>query len=342
VNASAASSGSAWRTVSYASERLGRIVGQRLTDGFVRECHGDLHLRNIVLVEGRVVPFDCIEFNPSLRWIDVMSELAFLLMDLDDHGRQDLSGRLLNAYLEFTGDYAGLSLLRYYQVYRAMVRAKVESFRLAQLENSDTGMLAELRRYLALAAGYTRQRTARLVVGHGLSGSGKTFVSQQLLERVPLIRLRSDVERKRLYDLEPLQASGSPRDGGIYTLEANTRTYNRLAELAGALLEWGYSVLVDAAFLKRCEREQFRRLALRAGVPFAIMHCQADREVQRERVARRSARGDDASEADLAVLEMQLQALESLGADEYPEEIHIDTTRESDLRELLAFLEPTV
>lgn len=312
---------------------------ERLAAGFVRECHGDLHLRNIVLIEGDVVPFDCIEFNAALRWIDVMSELAFLLMDLDDHGRGDLSGRLLNGYLEFTGDYAGLELLRFYQVYRAMVRAKVESLRLAQIGNDDADMIAEMTRYLALATDYTRASPPRLIIAHGLSGSGKTYVSQQLLERTPLIRLRSDVERKRLFGLSPLEPSGSKRDAGIYTVEANTRTYDRLLDLAKLLLGAGWSVLVDAAFLKREERDQFHSLAREVGVSFAIMHCEADIDVQRERVAARTSRADDASEADLAILNRQLETEEPLAADERSHTITIDTTGELDLAPLLSFLE---
>ena len=312
---------------------------ERLTAGFVRECHGDLHLRNIALIEGDVVPFDCIEFNPALRWIDVMSELAFLLMDLDDHSREDLSGRLLNAYLEFTGDYAGIALLHFYQVYRAMVRAKVESLRLAQVGNDDPRMIAEMTRYVALAADYTRESHPRLLIAHGLSGSGKTYVSQRLLERAPLIRLRSDIERKRLFGLSPLEPSGSKRDAGIYTVEANTRTYDRLLDLAKLLLGSGWSVLVDAAFLKREERDQFNALAQAVGVPFAIMHCEADADVQRQRVVARSRRADDASEADLAILDRQLETEEPLAADESGYTIAIDTTGGLDLAPLLGFLD---
>ena len=307
----------------------------RLEGGFVRECHGDLHLRNIVLWRGEVVPFDCLEFNPSLRWIDVMSELAFLLMDLDDHGLAPLARRLLNAYLEHTGDYRGLVVLRFYQVYRAMVRAKVESLRLAQLDHEDAAMRAELRKYLRLADSYTAAPRPRLLIAHGLSGSGKTFVSQRLLEAAGLVRLRSDVERKRLFGIAPLESSGSDRDAGIYSLAANTETYQHLLAQAEALLDTGWPVLVDAAFLKREEREAFRKLAQRLNVPFAIMHCEAEMAVQRQRVA---ARRGDASEADIAVLELQLEREEPLAADEQVDTINVDTTDSPGLEELLVFL----
>ncbi len=318
-----------------ACEALDAEFSARLEGGFVRECHGDLHLRNIVLWRGDVVPFDCLEFNPSLRWIDVMSELGFLLMDLDDHGLAPLARRLLNSYLEYTGDYCGLHVLRFYRVYRAMVRAKVESLRLAQLDDDDAGMRAELRKYLQLADSYTAEPRPRLLIAHGLSGSGKTFVSQQLLEAAELVRLRSDVERKRLFGFAPLQPSGSQRDGGIYSLAANTRTYQHLLQQAAALLAAGWPVLVDAAFLKREEREAFHALAQRLAVPFAIMHCEAEMAVQRRRVA---ARRGDASEADLAVLDLQREREEPLDAQEQACTIHVDTTGSPVLSELLAFL----
>ncbi len=318
-----------------ACEALGDAFGARLRDGFVRECHGDLHLRNIVLWQGDVVPFDCLEFNPSLRWIDVMSELGFLLMDLDDHGLAALARRLLNAYLEHTGDYRGLVVLRFYQVYRAMVRAKVESLRLAQLEHRDAVMQAELRKYLQLALSYTAEPRPRLLIAHGLSGSGKTFVSQRLLEAADLVRLRSDIERKRLFGFAPLESSGSERDAGIYSLAANTETYQHLLQQAEALLVAGWPVLVDAAFLKRKERDAFHELASRLAVPFSILHCEADMAVQRQRLA---ARSGDASEADLDVLDLQLERQEALAAEEQHYTISVDTTDAPALDALLTFL----
>ncbi len=307
----------------------------RLAGGCVRECHGDLHLRNIVLWRDQVVPFDCLEFNPSLRWIDVMSELGFLLMDLEDHGMAPMARRLLNGYLEFTGDYPGLALLRFYQVYRAMVRAKVESLRLAQLDEKDEGMVTELRNYLSLAEAYTREGRPKLLIAHGLSGSGKTYVAQRLLEAADLVRLRSDVERKRLYGLGPLDASGSALDAGIYSIEANTRTYDHLLAQAEVLLAAGWPALVDAAFLKREERDAFRDLASRLDVPFTIVHCESDLEVQRQRL---TARRGDASEAGVAILELQLERQEPLEADEQAYTLNVDTTRAPDLEPALAWL----
>ncbi len=318
-----------------ACDALHGSFAARLAGGFVRECHGDLHLRNIVLWRDQVVPFDCLEFNASLRWIDVMSELGFLLMDLDDHGLAPLARRLLNGYLEFSGDYGGLCMLRFYQVYRAMVRAKVESLRLAQLDAADDAMVDELRGYLKLAESYTPQGKPSLLIAHGLSGSGKTYLSQRLLEACDLVRVRSDVERKRLFGLAPMEASGSPRDAGIYTRAANTDTYRHLLDVAALLLQCGWPVLIDAAFLKREERDQFLTLAQGLQVPFAILHCECDPQVQRTRIA---ARKGDASEADLEVFKLQLERQEALAGDELDYTLWVDTTGEPALAPLLHWL----
>lgn len=271
----------------------------RKARGFVRECHGDLHLGNMVLLDGKAVPFDCIEFSDNLRWIDVISEAAFLAMDLQDRGRPDLARRFLNAYLEQTGDYEGLEVLRYYLVYRAMVRAKVACIR------ADW---ARYRDYIELAAGFIRPLQPFLAIAHGLSGSGKTTVTQSLLEAVELIRVRSDVERKRLYGLKPDERSG----GGIYSREASERTYRRLAEAAREIVQSGFSAVVDAAFLKRRERAAFHELARESGVPFVVLDVAAPENLLRQRVKQRLQRGRDASEADIAVLESQLRNNEPL------------------------------
>jgi aminoglycoside phosphotransferase family enzyme/predicted kinase len=309
---------------------------ERWQSGFVRECHGDLHLRNIVYWRETVIPFDCLEFSPGLRWIDVMCELAFLLMDLDDHRRQDLARRLLNAYLEITGDYAGLQVLRFYQVYRALVRAKVASLRLAQTPDPDA--VEEIGNYIRLATFYTQAHKGRLVITHGLSGSGKTFVSQRILEQAEVIRLRSDVERKRLFGLSAKDSSGSGEQQGIYRTDANARTYARLLELAEGLVDWGYTVLVDAAFLRLGQRALFRDYAERRGVPFRILHCEAGAEIQRRRIVSRGEKGSDASEANLAILEWQLAGQEPLSDTECKQCISVDTSGEPELGEMMEWL----
>ncbi len=304
-------------------------LAARRRQGFVRECHGDLHLANIVLLDGRPVPFDCLEFNEELRWTDVMSEVAFLFMDLTHRERGDLAWRLLNQYLAATGDYEGLEVFRFYAVYRALVRAKIrliESTQRQQLVPARQRRKRAFREYLALAEKLSQPPAPALIIAHGLSGSGKTTATQSLIEQFGAIRLRSDIERKRLHGLAALSSSGSGIATGIYTREANAATYRRLGELARLILGAGYSVVVDAAFLRRTEREAFRLLAEAAGAPFLILDFRAPLDVLRARVAERSARAADASEADLAVLERQITAREPLTPAEMAVAVAVDGT----------------
>jgi predicted kinase len=309
---------------------LEALLAERLRDGFVRECHGDLHLGNMVLIEGAVRIFDAIEFNPELRWIDVMNEVAFLAMDLLHRGRRDLAFRFVNAYLEQTGDYPGVRLLRYYLVYRALVRAKVAAMRAAQPQTAPElreALQAKCGRHLALADGIAAGGRPVLIIHHGLSGSGKTTCSQTVLETLGATRIRSDVERKRLHGLAPAARTGAAIADGIYRSEPTRATYERLARLAQAALAGGLPVLVDAAFLMRSQRDAFRALAERAGVPFAIAHYTAREAVLRERIERRGVQSGDASEASLEVLDYQLRSQEPLGADEEPFAVRFDTER---------------
>jgi aminoglycoside phosphotransferase family enzyme/predicted kinase len=315
-----------------AGERLAERFAARREGGFVRECHGDLHLGNMALVEGEVLVFDCIEFNPALRWIDTVSEAAFLVMDLDDRGHPELDARWLDTYLEYSGDYAGLRLLRFYKVYRAMVRAKVTAIRLGQEDvtaDEAEAALTHYRSYVSLAQRYTRTAKPLLVIAHGPSASGKTTLGARLIEALGVVRIRSDVERKRLFGLAPLADSRSALGDGIYTREASERTYARLEQLAGEVLAAGLPVLVEATFLLRKGRDALRRLADSLGAAFAILDFRAPEEVLRARIRARGA--GDASEADLEVLEEQLRSRQPLGDDELDRVIAVDTEARPDM-----------
>jgi aminoglycoside phosphotransferase family enzyme/predicted kinase len=309
---------------------------RRREQGFIRECHGDLHLGNIARIDGELTIFDCIEFNPSMRWIDVMNEAAFAVMDLEDRGRGDLAYRFLSAYLERTGDYAGLAVLPFYLVYRALVRAKIARLRAAQLEAGDVkrSLLAEYRGYVTLARGYARPRRPGVVITHGLAGSGKTTLSGALLEMLGAVRVRSDVERKRMHGLGALERRSTGVESGLYAAEATEATYGRLTALARDVLTAGITVIVDATFLARRQRDRFRDLARELGAAFAIVDFTANEPTLRARVARRAAAGSDASDADLAVLEHQLATREPLADDErvfavpYDAEAPLDAARE--------------
>lgn len=285
------------------SAALAPLWSRRLATGRIRECHGDLHLANLVCTENGVAAFDGIEFDPALRWIDTLDDISFAVMDFAARDRRDFAFRLLNGWLDHTGDHEAIAALRFSVVYRALVRSQVE-----QLSNAPE----RARRYADTAMAWSHAARPELIIMHGLPGSGKTFVSQQLLQARGAIRLRSDVERKRMFGLGMLENS---RDAGkqIYGTEATTQTYQRLFELAQGLLQSGYPVVLDAAFLRRDERAQALALAREMKVPFSIASCEAPAEVLRERL--QSRRGD-ASEADVNVLERLTDAAEPLDASE--------------------------
>ena len=296
--------------------KLQSTLQARKDDGFIRECHGDLHLHNIALVDDEPVAFDCIEFNDNLRWIDVISEVAFMVMDLDHRGQPGLASRFLNVWLEQTGDYAGVSLLRYYLVYRAMVRAKVDCLRAHQADIDDATretILRDYHAYLSLAGRYTRPPTPALLLMHGLSGSGKTYVSQSLLEKLPAIRVRSDIERKRLHGLAADAQTGSGIKQGIYGHVASERTYQHLKSLAGSLLDAGHNVIVDATFLQLSQLEAFVELADARSIRCTIIDCQTPEPELRKRITAREDERRDASEAGIEVLENQLRDYQPLG-----------------------------
>jgi aminoglycoside phosphotransferase family enzyme/predicted kinase len=317
------------RWVEQERERLDTLLRARKQDGFIRECHGDLHLGNLTLIDDQVTLFDCIEFNPELRWIDVMSEVAFLIMDLQERGYAGFANRFLNGYLQHTGDYAGLGVLSYYLVYRAVVRAKVAVLRAQQAQPASPVLRhaqLEYHEYARLAEQYTEPRQAVLLITFGLSGSGKSTLAQQLCERTGLIQIRSDIERKRLAGLGALDSSGSAVGSGIYTPDQTDQTYRRLADVAAAAVAAGYGVIVDATFIQRRHRRMFRELAQACTVPFAIIDCQAPEAELRRRIRLRQATAGDASEAGLPVLDTQLAGREPLEGDETARSILVDTT----------------
>ena len=292
-------------------QRLLPQLAQRKAEGFVRECHGDIYLDNVTLVDGQVTLFDCIEFNESFRWTDVMSDVAFFAMDLEDRGLDALANRFVNAYLEHTGDYAGLHVLGYYKAFRAMVRAKVALLRLTQ-----EGISAEEREqvmqryqsYTALAERYTRIPARIGLLTHGVSGSGKSTLSLALVERLGAIRLRSDIERKRLFGN---QGAGQ-MDSGLYSPERNQRTYQRLASLAEQVLAAGYPLVVDATHLKQVQREQICQAVEAQSAACLILHCQAPLETIASWLTQRRSENRDPSDADLSVVQHQLDTLEPL------------------------------
>lgn len=365
-----------------AAERLRSVFDARKASGFVRECHGDLHLENMVLIGGETRLFDCLEFNDELRWIDVMSDLAFAAMDLDDRGRGDLGRRLVNRYLELSVDYGGLAVLPYYQIYRALVRAAVAGIRAEQETKPEDQRRwhEQAAGYLRLAEGYTRPARPILILTHGVSGVGKSTVTEALVERLGAVRLRSDLVRRELIDHgADIDATNTPShsafpascdSGGFisraesnersraerYSAASRRRVYERMAEVARTTLRAGYSVLADATFLRRADRELFRRLADEERVPLALLRCSASRETVEKRVRERMRLGQaapsprpspgesnaetpasqpDPSEATLDVLAAQYDELEPLADEELPATIEVDLETKLDVDRLV-------
>jgi len=310
----------------------------RLARGFVREGHGDLHLGNLVMLDGRIVAFDGIEFDPALRWIDLQSEVAFLLMDLESRQRPDLGWRFYNAWLQASGDYDGLRVLRWYLVYRHLVRAKIDGIRRAQggLERETVQDLADRQaRHIALAAEHAAPAAPRLVLMYGYSGSGKSRLAQRLAPCLPAVVVRSDLERKRLHGLDPQSSAAAPVGSGLYDTAATAQTYARLAAVAREALAAGWNVVVDAAFLESERREAFLQLGLDAGARPALLHCEAPAGILRARVANR--RGDP-SDAGTEVLAAQLKRPTEAGPLESRYRVAVDTSADPDLKTLVAAL----
>ncbi|MGZ8136396.1 MAG: bifunctional aminoglycoside phosphotransferase/ATP-binding protein [Methylococcaceae bacterium] len=308
------------------------LMQSRKQQGYVRECHGDLHLGNMTLIDGKVVLFDCIEFNPQLRWIDVISDIAFLFIDLLRFGYEPCAWRVINHYLQITGDYSGLGVFRYYLVYRALVRGKVALLRMTQQHEAAHKQTCDEYVLLAnIAERFTKTAKPLLMITHGYSGSGKSTFAAQLTEKTGAIQLRSDVERKRLFGYQAQDNTG----GGIYTKDASERTYQRLAELAKIVIESGFSVIVDATFLKAAQRQLFKELAEASGAAFLMLDFQASEPALFARIEQRQQQHNDASEATAEVLQLQLQWAQPFTSDEESYRLTINTESENVLATLM-------
>lgn len=294
----------------------------RAAGNCIRDCHGDLHARNIVRFERRLVPFDCIDFDPQLRRIDVMNDIAFLVMDLHSCQREDLAAALLTRYLEITGDYEGVRLIPFYAVYRALVRAKVDAITVAQSPHLADEYSERMQRRVRTALELTQRPKPMLLLMHGLSGSGKSWLSEQLVAPLRALRIRSDVERKRLLGASP-QTAGFQE--GHYAPQMNRRVYARLVDCAESCLQAGFNVIVDAAFLDAADRDLLTRLADRMDVNCAFISCHADTATLLGRVDARARAGNDESEADRSVLEAQLRDFEPLQESRHRAVIRVDT-----------------
>ena len=306
----------AWLEQTFAE--LQPFFAERLASGCIRECHGDLHLGNMHLEGDRIRVFDCLEFNPSLRWIDTISEMAFLVMDLQVQGQQSLAWHALNSWLDHSGNWSGLVGWRWYSVYRALVRAKAAQLRHEQHpEQKETE--EERNRYLEHAIGCSQAQTQALLITHGLSGSGKSWLCRRIAGELPALQLRSDVERKRLFGLwgEPRQKSV---EGKLYSRQISAMLFEHtLPCQAEALLRGGFTALVDACFLRRSERQRMAALAKQQGVPLVILKLETPLQLIKARIETRQRQGDDPSDATWEVVQQQRQWCEPISAMERSE-----------------------
>ncbi|MGB5899717.1 MAG: AAA family ATPase [Geitlerinemataceae cyanobacterium] len=299
------------------------LFDRRIETGKIRACHGDLHLKNIAQWNEKIILFDCIEFNESFRLVDVMYDVAFVIMDLDARDRRDLANIFLNTYVEETGDWEGLQVLPLYLCRQAYVRAKVTSFLLddpgiGDEEKQQASQSAQ--HYYQLAWEYTQPRQGQLIIMSGLSGSGKSTVARWVARHLGAIQIRSDAVRKHLANI-PLHQRG---EEAIYSEKMTEKTYHRVLELGGMLATGGWSVILDAKFDRTVWRKKAIELATAENLPLRILHCQAPFRVMQERLKQRTG---DIADATPNLLETQLAEVELLDEFEQNYTIAVDTTQ---------------
>lgn len=300
------------------------LLNSRIQNNWIRECHGDLHLRNICLWQDKILLFDRIEFNEPFRFVDVMYDVAFAVMDLEARGRKDLGNAFLNTYIEQTGDWEGLQVLPLYLSRQAYVRAKVTSFLL-----DDPGVPDDLKKeaqetaamYYKLAWNYTRSQKGRLILMSGVSGSGKSTVARQLARRWGAIHIRSDAARKHLAGI-PLEQTGGAE---LYTSPMNEKTYGRLLELGVLLANQGFPVILDAKYDRQVLRQNAIAQANQHDLPIQIIYCTAPDDVLRDRL---SSRTNDVSDATADLLQQQKAAAEPFTEAEQSLVTELDTTQD--------------
>ena len=277
------------------------LIEQRRKAGYYRDCHGDLHLGNLLKLGKNIVAFDALEFNRDLSQIDVINDVAFAFMDFLAHGRSDLAWSMINQWCEVTKDYEALLLLRYYTLYRAVVRAKV-----AALTNKRNACDESFERYWHLANRLVKPANApRLIIVAGLSGSGKSTVARALVGKWSAIQLRADIIRKHLFT----DLINDPKR--LYSKDASRRTYANLASIADELLKQNLTVLVDATFLVQEHVDQFSKLADKHKIKLEVIWCEAPLPIMKRRIKERAKLGRDPSDADASVLDQQVRQLES-------------------------------
>lgn len=301
-----------WTTAQ--SEIHSSLLNQRKQDGFIRACHGDVHLGNIALVNKSPIIFDCIEFNEDFRWIDTISDTSFLFMDLIHKGFRPLAFTYINQYLENSGDYKGLLLLPFYACYRAMVRAKVTGFAMMQVKTQSLEyqqLKQEFSKFITLASAFSQPPAPSLSITMGISGSGKSVYTEKLLAQQGAIRLRSDVIRKQYFNLPLYEQTPDYQKPSVYSEEVSKKVFQQLRNYAKQYLSHHYPVIIDATCIKYWQRELFFSLANELNVPFQILAFDANLADIAPRLEKRQ-KMKQVSDANLSVAQSQLKNVDLL------------------------------
>jgi aminoglycoside phosphotransferase family enzyme/predicted kinase len=326
-------------TDNYLNNRTGLFI-ERIAEGRIRDCHGDLHLEHICIAEPIRI-FDCIEFNDRFRYSDTVADIAFLAMDLDFHERRDLSKTLIDAYVAFSEDKHAIDLLNFYKVYRAYVRGKVTSFRLnediPQEEKNNIAHVAQ--RYFALAASYvdenmpsnTHREQPRLIITCGLIGTGKTTLAKAIGDMSGWAIVSSDVVRKKLAGIPSTRHEYSAFGEGLYSAEYTKRTYKMMNEIAEQHLRKGKSVILDACYGKKYQRAMAHALAKANNALFSCVEVVCPEDEIRRRLSERTDENGSISDGRWEIFPQSKSSFEKV--DEFDEDEHIVTSTAVPLEE---------
>lgn len=294
-------------------DTLSPVIRERDAAGLIRDGHGDLHADHICLTEPICI-YDCIEFNRRFRVGDILADLAFLLMDLDKRGEQDLARIIEKTWCTTLNESIHPELLRFFKIYRAFVRGKVNSFLSNDLTLSAEERAAatkEGQEYFNLALGYLAPQS--LIITCGAMGVGKSTLSSKLAAALCAPRLRSDLLRKELFASTPQQQPPDLFAQGLYSPARSRQTYDALLEQTAAGLAAGKTVIVDAAFADPAERQRFRQLSSNARVPFTLLHLHCNEEIAVERLNQRQREGLDPSDGRADLLAQHLRTFQMPG-----------------------------
>ena len=315
------------------------LFRKRMEGGFIRDCHGDLHADHVVLLNG-IILVDCIEFNDRFRYGDTVSDLSFLLMDLDFHGYPAFADRVMSSYAESSGDPHVRDLLGFYKSYRAFVRGKVLGFTLDEAEVSPAekeAAVGSAQLYFRLSLSYLKPLPPVLIITMGLSGTGKSYLASRLGTRLGVQPVRSDVERKAIFEIPTDEHRLDKYGEGIYTRSATKLTYGALFQQARRALGKGQSVILDASFLGFEDRQMARETARNEGARFRMIECVAPDEILRERLERRTECVREPSDARWDILQQQKAHFDPIRRDESPDRRIWESTTNAN-----SFLDPFV